>query len=240
MFRITILVRRNKTLAPPQFHPLWLNTLAPQIATSLRNCAQLRRLVVNIAPNQLEPEIAKVFPPMYDGLLELWFETSEAAAAAVAKLSAETELKQRAQTIVDADQGAMWLAQVIESKPDQGSRVKFMAAGDIALGVTLEEAHRYWRDEHPKVAQTAPDVWQKLTRYTQFHGRQNPQLSPDNGLAKPRFVAMCSDMGFAQQSDFIALYTCDQYQQIVRPDEEKFSRPGEMLAFISADEHDLF
>jgi hypothetical protein len=66
----------------------------------------------------------------------------------------------------------------------------------------------------------------------QFHGRETSGLDIGTSLAIARFVPMCADMGFAQQQDFLTTYTNDEYLRIVRPDEEKFSRPGEMLAFV--------
>jgi hypothetical protein len=58
-------------------------------------------------------------------------------------------------------------------------------------------------------------------------------------LARGRFVPMCAEMGFVEQQDFVRNYSCEQYRTIVRPDEEKFSRPGEMLAFVSFATHTL-
>lgn len=239
MFRITILARRSKAITADAFNTQWLNVVCPALARCVANTPKLHRIVVNLPPDSLSAAIANVFPTLYDGMLELWSETAEAAAACIDAIAADKHVKESSRDVVDTDNSVMWLAEVVPSKPDSGSRVKFTAGGEVAHGVALEEAHRYWRDEHPLVAQTAPDVWNKLSRYTQFHGCTSPQLNTDNGLAKPRFVPMCSDMGFMDQNDFIALYTCKQYQQIVRPDEEKFSRPGEMLAFISAEERYL-
>src|SRR5690606_40680054 len=61
-------------------------------------------------------------------------------------------------------------------------------------------------------------------------------LELGNWLAVARFVPMCSDMGLETQQSFIDAYTSESYLRIIRPDEEKFSRPGEMLAFVSGEE----
>jgi hypothetical protein len=43
-------------------------------------------------------------------------------------------------------------------------------------------------------------------------------------------------MGFADEREFLTGYSNAEYLAIVRPDEEKFSRPGEALAFVSGAE----
>jgi hypothetical protein len=58
-------------------------------------------------------------------------------------------------------------------------------------------------------------------------------------LARVRAVPLCADMGFARASDFLATYGSADYLRVIRPDEERFSRPGEMLAFVSGEEREL-
>ncbi|MDB6063592.1 MAG: hypothetical protein JWM78_3695 [Verrucomicrobiaceae bacterium] len=239
MYRVAVLVKQNAHLSAEQFKTRWLDGLVPAIAVVAGKNPNLRRLVMNIAPAELDAEVARVFPPPFDGLLEFWFDSAEDAAAGMKEISRDTQLHALAATIVDGPAGVAWLARVVPSKPESGSHFKFLAAGEVAHGVSLEDAHKYWRDTHPVVAQTAPEVWGPLTRYTQFHGVPAPQLEMGDWLARARFVPMCSDMGFARQRGFIDVYTSKQYADIVRPDEEKFSRPGEMLAFISAEERDV-
>lgn len=240
MWRVTALVRQAAGLDPELFSNRWIDELAPAIAAGAARSGIVRRVVVNVAPAEIDAKVAAVFPPPYDGLIEFWFDSAEDAVEGMRLLSQDEKLAGMAEGIVDGEKGVAWLAEVVPSKPEQGSAFKFLAAGDVAEGVTLEEAHKYWAETHPVVAQTAPQVWDRLTRYTQFHGKQTPRLDMGRWLATARFVPMCSDMGFARQGDFIDLYTSEQYGSIVRPDEIKFSRPGEALSFISAEERVLF
>lgn len=239
MWRVTALIRKRANVAQAAFDRGWLDEVAPAIAAAAAHDPRVRRVIVNAPPAALPDSISRVFPPAYDGLLEFWFETAADAVAAMRTLSADATLRAAATTVVDGAGGVAWLALVVPSKPEAGSTVKFLAAGEVAHGVTLEAAHRYWAEEHPRVAQTAPQVWQRLTRYTQFHGKPSPVLDMDDWLAVARFVPMCSDMGFARIEDFLGLYTSEDYARIVRPDEEKFSRPGEALSFVSAEERVL-
>lgn len=237
MWRQAVLVVRDPGCAPDAFRAGWLDRLGPAVATAGRGRPGLRRLLASLPPEAVDPAVAAVFPPMFDGLLELWFDAPGDAVDALGALSGDAGLRGLAEGLVEAGRGVAWLARAVAVKPGDGAvGAKFLAGGDVAEGMTLEAAHRYWAEEHPRVARTAPEVWDRLASYTQFHGTPAPVPSLRGWLARERFVPMCSDMGFARQSDFIALYTSAQYRTIVRPDEERFSRPGEMLAFIGGRE----
>lgn len=241
MWRVTFVISRRDGVSTEAFQTRWLEVVAPAIVDFLRSSPALRKAVVNVAPADLDPKISSVFPKPYDGLFELWFDTPGDAVEVTARLEQADELAALARDVIDGERGVAWLAKAVPSKPEQGTRVKFLAGGDVAEGVPLEEAHRYWAEEHPVLARTsAPQVWEPLTRYMQFHGTPSPALSIGRWLATARFIPMCSDMGFADAGDFLKVYTSEQYATIVRPDEIKFSRPGEALAFVSTEERVLY
>lgn len=239
MWRVTALIRQRADVSQDTFTRTWLDVVAPAIGAKAQGDSRVRRVIVNVAPESLPDTLRDVFPPAFDGLIEFWFDTAEDAVSAMREIGADADLRALAEPIIDGAKGAAWLAKVVPSKLEQGSTVKFLAGGDVAEGVALEDAHRYWAEEHPRVAQTAPDVWSRLMRYTQFHGKPEPKLDIGEWLAKARFVPLCSDMGFSRIDEFLKLYSCDQYTRIVRPDEIKFSRPGEALSFISREERVL-
>lgn len=239
MWRIAILLRRRAGVSIEAFNRGWLGQIAPALAAAAGRDARTVRAVVNVAPDRISDDLRSVFPPAYDGLLELWFDDPDSAVAVLGALGEESALESLAATVIDGARSVSWLAEVFPTKPESGSSVKFLAGGDIAHGITLEAAQAYWRDEHPRVARTAPEVWEPLTRYTQFHGKPQPVVPTIAWLAVGRFIPLCSDMGFADIGDFLKVYGSEQYARIVRPDEEKFSRPGEMLSFISAQERVL-
>lgn len=237
MWRVAVLVVRSDNLTPATFNERWLNCFCNVVAATSRQDDRLRRLICNVRPLDIEPEIAAAFPPRFDSLLELWFETPVDAAAVMRSLSDTPAVIAAAGSLVEPSKGVVWLSEVFSKKPESGNtRVKLLAAGDTAAGWTIAAAQSYWSETHPVIAQTAPKVWGPLTRYVQFHGRDNDMPEMDHWLAFPRPVPLCSDMGFARSSDFLETYTNDQYLTIVRPDEEKFSRPGDMLSFVSYEE----
>lgn len=238
MWRVAALTVRSPELTPDDFAVGWFDRLGQALAAASGRQGQARQLIANVRPRDLEPEIATVFPPRFDGLMEFWFDTRADAIACMSALSTDPATLEAADGLVDASKGVLWLAEVFPKKPETGeTRVKFLAAGDAAEGWTIDAAQHYWSNTHPVVAQTAPKVWDPLTRYVQFHGREAPDLSVGGWLAVNRSVPLCSDMGFARPQDFLTNYTNDQYIAIVRPDEEKFSRPGaDMLSFVSYEE----
>lgn len=240
MWRATALLRKRSDIPGASFQKAWLGTIAPALAAAASRDGQTIRAIVNVAPESISDDLRDVFPPAFDGLFELWFEKAAAAVAALGMLRSNSSLRDLAMPMIDGPAGVVWLAQAFPIKPESGSAVKFLAGGDVAEGVPLDVAQAYYRDEHPRVARTAPQVWKPLTRYTQFHGKPAPVVPDIDWLAAGRFVPMCSDMGFAETGDFLKVYGSEEYARIVRPDEERFSRPGEMLAFISAEERVLF
>lgn len=240
MWRATVLLKKSGGVSLQAFQQQWLDRIAPAIASAAAVDGLAVKAIVNVAPATISDALRSVFPPAFDGLLELWFGALSSAVAGLELLRNNVSLRDLAKPVIDGAGGVVWLAQAFPIKPESGTAVKFLAGGDVAEGVPLDEAQAYYRDQHPRVARTAPDVWGPLTRYTQFHGQPSPVAPTIEWLATGRFVPMCSDMGFAEIGDFLKVYGSDQYARIVRPDEEKFSRPGEMLSFISTEERVLF
>ncbi len=233
LWRISVLVRRRDGTAEN-----WLDeALIRALATSLQGETGLVRLVVDRPPQRLDPIVAGIFPPLFDALIELWFAFAAEAVASMARLDADPALAAVTGTVIDTALSVLWLAQAFPIKPEAGrSRVKLLAGGDVAEGWSIEAAQAYWRDVHPAVARTAPSVWGPLTRYVQFHGGAVPAGASQSVLGRWRQVPLCAEMGFAEERDFIASYSNAEYHAIVRPDEERFSRPGEALAFVSGEE----
>jgi hypothetical protein len=236
MWRFTVLTARKSGTAPGAFQTHWLEVLGPAIAAAAGD--RLRRLVVDLPPAEILPEVAEVFPAQFDGMAELWFDGREDAEAALERLAADAKVA-AATAPVDRARSVAWLAEVKPKKPEAGRTVvKFLAGGNPAEGWSVEEAQHYWSETHPVVAQTVPHTWNMMTRYVQFHGRElAPRLRA--WIADGRFVPLCADMGFATQSDFIRHYTDPGYLATVRPDEQKFSRPGEMLSYVTGEERVL-
>lgn len=237
LWRVTALIRwravRDATTADVQMD----DVLVPAIVDALKDEPRLVRLVVDRPPAVLDPAVAGMFPPLFDAMIEFWFANAVDAGAVMARIGGNDAVRAAADAVIDRAHSVVWLAQVFPIKPEQGqSRVKFLAGGDAADGWAIGDAQAYWRDVHPAVARTAPSVWTPLTRYVQFHGGPAPMEALADVFGTWRQVPMCAEMGFADEHDFISNYSNEEYRKIVRPDEEKFSRPGEALSFVSGAE----
>src|ERR1700722_14594123 len=196
MWRLTALTMRKPGLSAEEFAGRSSQTLAPAIVASPAARAGLRRLVLNRALAQRDPGSAAISPPRFDGLVEFWFDGPEDALAVMNGLSGDERLLESAADVLDGTRGVAWLAEVFPKKPESGMpRIKSLAGGDQADGWTVAAAQKYWSETHPRVAQTAPLVWEPLTRYVQFHGREVAGLRIGSWLAAPRFVPMCAEMG---------------------------------------------
>lgn len=238
LWRVAALLRRHRGVDEDSFNRRLADELAPAMTAALSDATALDRLVLDRRPQALDPQVAELFPPLFDGMMGFWFRRAEDVAATMQALDRAAEVRSIAGALIDAEASVVWLAQVFPIKPEEGrSKIKFLAGGDAAEGWIIADAQRYWRDVHPKVAQTAPTVWGPLTRYVQFHGHQVPPgLDAVNWLGVWKLVPLCAEMGFARASDFLTNYSNEEYRTIVRPDEERFSRPGEMLAFVTGEQ----
>jgi hypothetical protein len=238
MFRLTALLKARDGVTRAAFAARWNDGLGPLIVDEPGE--RLRKLIVNFPAAGLRPEILAMSGDRFDLLVEFWFDSDGDAVEALNQLTRSEPVVRAASQIIDAGSSVAWLSEVRPSKPDNGKTgVKFLAAGQVAEGWSVEDAQKYWEHEHPQLAQTLPEVWGPLTRYTQFHGRRMAFLGLENWLATERFVPLCADICFADQEDIQRHFTRESYVTIIRPDEEKFSRPGEMLAFLGGREIDL-
>jgi hypothetical protein len=241
LWRVSALLKRRDGVDGAAFADRLISDLVPAMTDALDRAKIACRVVVDLPPVDLDPTVRGLFPPLFDGLVGFWFDDAAQVGTAMQAILASADAARIAAGLIDASASVVWLAEVFPVKREEGrSRVKFLAGGDVADGWAIEDAQRYWRDVHPVVAQTAPTVWGPLTRYVQFHGGVVPAgIDGSSWLGRWRRVPMCAEMGFADARDFITNYSNDEYQRIVRPDEEKFSRPGEMLAFVTGEQREF-
>lgn len=241
LWRVAALLHRRPGISEEDFAAGLSDELAPAMMAAVEKPAGPFRLVIDHRPSSLDPKVDGLFPPLFDGLIGLWFESVDDAIATMRAMDASADVRRIAGELIDAERSTVWLAEVFPIKREEGgSHIKFLAGGDAAEGWDMIEAQRYWRDVHPVVAQTAPTVWGPLTRYVQFHGRSvPPALAGQHWLGRWKLVPLCAEMGFADGADFVTNYSNEEYRTIVRPDEEKFSRPGEMLAFVTGEQREF-
>src|SRR3546814_4244200 len=81
----------------------------------------------------MHPDVAKVFPPRFDGLAEFWFDSAEDAVNVLNDLSTNAHVLAAAEKLIDGDKGVAWLAEVKPWKPETGGTgIKFLAGGSTS------------------------------------------------------------------------------------------------------------
>jgi hypothetical protein len=212
-------------LARPQVFQGLLDDHAPRLlADNALTRQHLKRINLAVACDAKGSGL----PNMYDASTEFWFDEEKAAGNALALLTQDEELIASAARYVATEKTVAWMGEYLPKLHIDGVKLKLTVTGDVADGYTIAEALRYWSDVHPMVARTAQEFWGYLRLYAQIHGRAVPGLN----LYRP----MAADVGFESAEDFVTAYSHQQYLSIVRPDEIKFSKPRDILAFATMDQ----
>jgi hypothetical protein len=228
MWRVTMLLKAAAGLSAPRAFEGLLNEHAPHLLEN-DSLASPHLIKLDIAVACDAP--GSGLPNMFDASAEFWFDDEHAAGLALALLTQDEELTASAACYVANEKTVAWMGEYLPKLQMQGVRLKLTVTGDVADGRTIPEALQYWSDVHPVVARTARDFWAYLRLYAQIHGRRVA------GLAQYR--PMAADVGFESAEDFVVAYSHPQYLSIVRPDEIKFSKPGDMFAFATMDQRTL-
>ncbi|MDB5685710.1 MAG: hypothetical protein JWR77_299 [Rhizorhabdus sp.] len=226
MWRITAFFKRRPELDRTEALTRWQRDHFDPTAAALRETGAVRA-IANLPFDPPAPGLADIF----DAVAEYWFDDLDLARVALARLSDGMPSPEVWADIAASDTPAPWLGEVRPVLDAGTLGVKVIRAGRPARGVDATEALAYWRDHHPVVAQTAPNFWALLRRYTQV-----PAVDPDSPAAYP----LQADVGAASVEDMQAAFAHPEYFSIVQPDERKFSLAGklvsERLAFAAARE----
>lgn len=229
MWRITAFLKRHSGLTRKEFIP-HAQALMTRIAD---HRGAPVRVILNLPMDPLPVELATMFGDRFDAVAELWFADAPSANAALLQLAADEAIGALAASAIDQGGSHAWLAEVVPQIPPPPAFLKFVVAGQMADNFTLAEAQEYWRVEHPRLFLTVTDFVPYIVGYTQMHGRNELAPGAIDWLAAHDFYPMCAEMGLRSVEDVVTAYSMPSYLAIIRPDEEYFSKPGEMLSFAS-------
>ncbi len=229
MWRITAFLKRHPGITRKDFIPqakALLALIADHASAPLRT-------ILNLPMDPLPSELAEMFGDRFDAVAEFWYADAETAQASLAQLGSDSAISATAGSTIDRDGSHAWLAEVVPQIPPPPNFLKFVVAGQMADSFTLAEAQEYWRVEHPRLFLTVTDFVPYIVGYTQMHGRDVLAPGAIDWLAAHDFYPMCAEMGLRSVEDVVTAYSMPSYLAIIRPDEEHFSKPGEMLSFAS-------
>lgn len=234
MWRMTAFLKRSASIDRDTFLSHLKDVWAPAIASQPGHKDVLKKLFINLPMDLTGTALEEVFPPHFDALIELYYDDFDSARQGLDGLS-QPAPNARLGAFVDQGASSAFLGDVRPKKPENGAAtgVRMTVAGQVVDGMAVEDAQRYWNDVHPVVAQRAPETWNRLTLYTQVHGRKISGEGLAQWLCPYQFFPMCADMGATSIDELLMAYGNDQYMAIVRPDEQKFGKPEEMLTFVT-------
>lgn len=211
MWRITAFHKRPDGGSRAMAVATWMDGLFQPTAEAMRASGA----VCAIANLPFDPPVASLKDD-FDAVAEYWFGDRDQA------LGALRDARALASGFAAAPENPVpWLGEVRPVLHDGPIGIKVIRAGRPAKGVETHEALAYWRDHHPRVAQTATAFWALLTRYTQV-----PGADPDDPLSYP----LQADVGAASIVDMVAAFGHPEYFSIVQPDERKFSLAGQLVS----------
>lgn len=233
MYRITGFLKRNSAIGSSEFIDFLKSTWGDSVLHAKSLSGRLNEINIYLPLDFSGTTLEDFFPPCFDAMIELMFAELDDAVITTEQLNPVNGLPILSDYLDQADSAA-WLGEVLPKKPDEfgKTRVRMTVAGHVIDGMPEEDAQKYWSEVHPVVAQTAPLTWDRLTFYRQVHGRRTPIMESQSWIPY-RYFPMCADLGATSVEELLAAYDNEEYLTIVRPDEKKFSKPEEMLTFIT-------
>jgi len=229
MWRAIAFLRRNQLLNRNEFIAR-VEELLHKVATCSPAPA---KTVLNLPMNPMPQDLKGMFGDRFDAVVELWFDHGTEARDVLRAIAANESIVHEADAAIDKASSHAWLAEVVEQVPPPAELLRFFVAGQVADGLTVKDAQEYWRTEHPRVFLSVEDFRPYIAGYTQMHGRDILVKGEIDWLALASFYPMCAEMGLRTAEDVVAAYALPSYLAIVRPDEERFSKPADMLSFAS-------
>jgi uncharacterized protein (TIGR02118 family) len=86
-------------------------------------------------------------------------------------------------------------------------------------GLTSQEFHRYWREEHYPLAKSVPEFFRYIRKYVQSHALEGPVAGlPGYESAFDGFA----EIWFDSLDDMGRVFAESRYREIIRADEKKF------------------
>jgi hypothetical protein len=228
IWRLNFFMKRRGDATRAQFVEHILGDYASLVARDPVIAPAMTRFTVHLPV----PELPAGLPDEYDVVAQLEFADEAAATASLLRLRREPGLVEAGERLMDFPASVSWIGELRPKYEVPVCGAKLLVGGDVADGMRLDIALAYWNGVHPVVAQTAPEHWNKLRIYRQIHGRPVPGTG--------RNLPMAADIGYESLDVLATAFDGEQYLAIIRPDEMKFSKPQDMLAFVTTDERRLY
>lgn len=203
-----------------------------EYASALARDPFISRAMIRYVTHLPVAQVPEAFPDEFDAVTHIDFANEEDATESLVRIRQNETLLEVAERLMDFAASVSWIGELRPKYEIPVCGAKILVGGDFADGVRPEVAYAYWDAVHPVVAQTAPEHWSKQRLYRQIHGRAVPGTG--------RNMPMGADIGYENLDVVSTVFQEKQYLEIVRVDEMKFSKPEDMLAFVTTDERHYY
>ncbi|KAI0899149.1 hypothetical protein F4806DRAFT_493649 [Annulohypoxylon nitens] len=126
------------------------------------------------------------------------------------------------------------MASAIPSTPNNQRLVKITFFTKKKDGLSHEEFHKYWSQEHSKVFLSNPIARRNLVKYSQFHTNSSTDLR-QFGIGMLSYDGAAS-MWANNLEELLQVFNAEEYLKTVVPDEERFINRAEIVTMIGWDE----
>ncbi|XXG96009.1 hypothetical protein Hte_002286 [Hypoxylon texense] len=101
-------------------------------------------------------------------------------------------------------------------------------------GLSDEEFHKHWSENHAEIFLSVPIARQNIVKYSQFHSDSSVNLAP-YGIGMAGFDGGANMWAYSLE-DVFAVFKDEEYLRVVRPDEEQFLNSAETVAMLGWEE----
>lgn len=182
MIRLIYPIRRRSHLSLEEFHAYWHDIHGPLVVKNARALAANRYIQVHTIedPVYKSTRDARGMTEPFDGVAEMWWDNSEAAAAAAGTpegREASRELLEDEKKFIDFSRSSLWFAMELPQvnptpeniiATERSTIVKFYYVLHRLPSLSREDFQLYWRMNHgPLIRSWAPAMG--VLRYIQVH-----------------------------------------------------------------------
>lgn len=175
--RIIFPLRRLPHLTREEFQAYWFDTHAPLVASHAPTLGIVRYQQVHTLHEARPTSV-----PCFDGVAELWVDSTKRSADRAAVSAASQALLDDERKFIDHSASPIWIADEDPMLDGPKTGLRGTAVLRRAAGTTREQFKRHWHDIHAPWALGRPDVW-GFVRYVQNH---TPADADDSPLARER------------------------------------------------------
>ncbi|KAI1380263.1 hypothetical protein F4677DRAFT_441579 [Hypoxylon crocopeplum] len=101
-------------------------------------------------------------------------------------------------------------------------------------GMSYEDFHKYWSEEHSRIFLSVPIIRRNLVKYSQFHSNSSVDLAKF-GVGVTGYDGG-ANMWATSIKNLLAIFTDEEYLRVVVPDEANFFKRADVAIMVGWEE----